>query len=339
MKKIISIILCLAMVFAMAATAFGATELFTIDVKKTDEDGNALAGAEFVLIPATMSEPAYSATSDASGIATFTNVSDGNYILKENLAPAGYTKSETEYNIDVINGIAIFGYETDDAGNVNPVPYETVTFVNKKEDQQPEENDPITVYIPITKVVEQTGFKAPGAETFKFEVYDFRYQGEVTVVSDTIETNGVGTYEGDIVIEVETIDVISEGFLIKETKGTKEGWTYSEAVYDVMPVFDDSGDFTGEFTYTIEENGDPVTYDEAVFVNSYYEKFNFAPMNPSKDILDDIIDIFDDDEPETPEVKEPEEVEEANPNTGAPVFAIPAVIAVLCGAALLGKRK
>ena len=106
-----------------------------------------------------------------------------------------------------------------------------------------------------------------------------------------------------------------------------------------MPVFDDSGDFTGEFTYTIEENGDPVTYDEAVFVNSYYEKFNFAPMNPSKDILDDIIDIFDNDEPETPEVKEPEEVEESNPNTGAPVFAVPAVIAVLCGAALLGKRK
>ena len=324
MKKIISIILCLAMVFAMAATAFGATELFTIDVKKTDEDGNALAGAEFVLIPAAMSEPAYSATSDASGIATFTNVSDGNYILKENLAPAGYTKSETEYNIDVINGIAIFGYETDDAGNVNPVPYETVTFVNEKEYPQPEENDPITVYIPITKVVEQTGFKAPGAETFKFEIYDFRYDGEVTVVSDTIETNGVGTYKEDLVIEVETEDIIYEGFLVKETKGTKDGWTYSEAVYEVMPVLDDNNGWTGKFEFTIEEDGDPVTYDEAVFVNSYYKIFKFAPANPA---------------PSNPETVIVDTTEEANPNTGAPVFAVPAVIAVLCGAALLGKRK
>ena len=324
MKKIISIILCLAMVFAMAATAFGATELFTIDVKKTDEDGNALAGAEFVLIPATTSEPAYYARSNESGIATFTNVSNGNYILKENLAPAGYTKSETEYNIDVINGTAIFGYETDDAGNVNPVPYETVTFVNEKEYPQPEENDPITVYIPITKVVEQTGFKAPGAETFKFEIYDFRYDGEVTVVSDTIETNGVGTYKEDLVIEVETEDIIYEGFLVKETKGTKDGWTYSEAVYEVMPVLDDNNGWTGKFEFTIEEDGDPVTYDEAVFVNSYYKIFKFAPANPA---------------PSNPETVIVDTTEEANPNTGAPVFAVPAVIAVLCGAALLGKRK
>ena len=324
MKKIISIILCLAMVFAMAATAFGATELFTIDVKKTDEDGNALAGAEFVLIPATTSEAAYSARSNESGIATFTNVSDGSYILKENLAPAGYTKSETEYNIDVINGRAIFGYETDNAGNINPVPYETVTFVNEKEDQQPEENDPITVYIPITKVVEQTGFKAPGAETFKFEIYDFRHDGEVTVVSDTIETNGVGTYKEDLVIEVETEDIIYEGFLIKETKGTKDGWTYSEAVYEVMPVLDDNNGWTGKFEFTIEEDGDPVTYDEAVFVNSYYKIFKFAPANPA---------------PSNPETVIVDTTEEANPDTGAPVFAVPAVIAVLCGAALLGKRK
>lgn len=331
MKKIISIILCLAMIFAMAASAFAATDV-TLVVKKTDAEGNPLEGAAFVLIPATTTEPAYEAYSEeTTGKAFFQGIADGSYTLKENTAPEGYIKSDVEYTIEVVNGQIITGRDDDGKLNYydNLNPY---VFVNEKIDDS--NNDPITVYIPITKVVEQTGFKAPGAETFKFEVYDFRYQGEVTVVSDTIETNGVGTYEGDIVIEVETIDVISEGFLIKETKGTKEGWTYSEAVYDVMPVFDDNGGFTGEFTYTIEENGDPVTYDEAVFVNSYYEKFNFAPMNPSKDILDDIIDIFDNDEPE-----EPAESAEENPDTGAPVFALPAAIAVICGAALLGKRK
>ena len=332
MKKIISIILCLAMIFAMAATAFAATDTPTsgasFAVKKVDGDGNPLPGAKFELTDGRVTYP--SEVSNPEGIAWFYGVEPGTYTLSESEAPEDYIKSDDTHEI-IVNADG----RIEVVVNGDPVDYyyqnEPIIFVNEKKDDVV---DPITVYIPITKVVEQTGFKAPGAETFKFEVYDFRYQGEVTVVSDTIETNGVGTYEGNIVIEVETIDVISEGFLIKEVKGTKDGWTYSEAVYDVMPVYDDNLGWTDEFTYTIEENGDPVTYDEAVFVNSYYEKFNFAPMNPSKDILDDIIDIFDDDEPE-----ETEEPEEANPNTGAPVFAVPAVMAVLCGAALLGKRK
>ena len=202
MKKIISIILCLAMVFAMAATAFAATSGVNFSVKKTDEDGNALAGAEFELTDGRVTYP--SEVSNPEGVAWFYGVEPGNYTLKETAAPGGYKKSDDTYEI-IVNA-----------------------------------------------------------------------DGRIEVVVD----------------------------------------------------------------------GDPMDYDfenePIIFVNEK-EKFNFAPMNPSKDILDDIlddiIDIFDDDEPETPEVKEPEEVEEANPNTGAPVFAVPAVIAVLCGAALLGKRK
>ena len=330
MKKIISIILCLAMIFAMAATAFAATSGTYFAVEKVDGDGKPLEGAKFGLFRAGDTTAAYEVTSDEEGKAAFVIDVDGFYTLKEIEAPAGYEIDIDEYTIEVENGLIIIGQ--DEAGDVYYNDQERYVFVNEKIDDS--NNGTVEVIIPVTKVVEQTGFKAPGAETFKFEVYDFRYQGEVTVVSDTIETNGAGTYEGDIIIETEDESLVFESFYIKETKGTKEGWTYSEAVYDVMPVFDDNGGFTGEFTYTIEENGDPVTYDEAVFVNSYYEKFNFAPMNPSKDILDDIIDIFDNDEPE-----ETEEPEEANPNTGAPVFALPAAIAVICGAALLGKRK
>ena len=91
-----------------------------------------------------------------------------------------------------------------------------------------------------------------------------------------------------------------------------------------MPVLDDNNGWTGKFEFTIEEDGDPVTYDEAVFVNSYYKIFKFAPANPA---------------PSNPETVIVDTTEEANPDTGAPVFAVPAVIAVLCGAALLGKRK
>lgn len=329
MKKIISIILCLAMIFAMAATAFAATSGTYFAVKKVDGDGKPLEGAKFGLFRAGDTTAAYEVTSDKEGIAAFVIDVDGFYTLKEIEAPAGYEKDIDEYTIEVENGLIIIGQ--DEAGDVYYNNQELYVFVNEKKDDVV---DPITVYIPVTKVVEQTGFKAPGAETFTFEVFGFENSNQIewSYVSNTVETNGVGTYEEDIIIETEDESLVYEPFFIKETKGTKEGWTYSEAVYKVIPVFENN-DFVG-FEFEIEENGDPVTYDEAVFVNSYYEKFNFAPMNPSKDILDDIIDIFDDDEPE-----EPAESAEENPDTGAPVFALPAAIAVICGAALLGKRK
>ncbi|MBR5310686.1 MAG: hypothetical protein IKU42_06145 [Oscillospiraceae bacterium] len=319
MKKLISIILCLAMVFAMSATVFGAVSGAYFTVMKTDEAGNPLEGAEFALIPSTTSEPAYVATSNEEGVVVFAGIMDGMYTLKETAAPAGYIKSDVEYSLTIRNGLVIVGIETDDSGNTQEIFYDDqnpYVIVNEKEDDV---IDFITIYIPITKIVEQTGMKAPGAETFAFEIYDFRYNGEVKIVSNTVETNGAGTYNENLLIEVETEDIIYEGFLIREIKETKDGWTYSDAVYEAMPIFDDNGDWTGEFEFTIEENGDPVTYDKATFVNSY-KKSVYAPANPAP--------------------KEEIRIDtEENPNTGAPVFAIPAVLAVMAGAAVVGKRK
>ena len=53
--------------------------------------------------------------------------------------------------------------------------------------------------------------------------------------------------------------------------------------------------------------------------------FNPAPLNPAPEKTEKV--VF--------ETKK----EEANPNTGAPVFAVPAVLAVMAGAAVIGKRK
>ena len=179
MKKLISTLLCAAMIISMAATVFGATALGNFEVKKTDENGNPLGGAEFVLIPDGMTEPAYSAVSDEKGIAHFENVADGYYKLKENTAPKGFIKSDVECTVIVDMGTVLSGYEPDNSGNVVPVPYQTVIFVNKAE---PVVNDPLTVYIPITKIVEKIGDHAPGKEIFAFEVYDFRHDGKVSIV-------------------------------------------------------------------------------------------------------------------------------------------------------------
>ena len=54
--------------------------------------------------------------------------------------------------------------------------------------------------------------------------------------------------------------------------------------------------------------------------------FNPAPNDPKPDdyVNPGVTDIIS---------------EEENPNTGAPVFAVPAVLAVMAGAAVIGKRK
>lgn len=308
MKKIISIVLCIAMIFALAAVSFGATALGTFSVNKTDAEGNPLAGAEFVLI-GDAGEAAYSAVSDENGIAVFDGVADGTYILKENTAPEGYIKSEEEYTIYVVNGNVISGYAPDNSGNVVPVPYSPVTFVNEEE-----EIDPITIFIPITKIVEKTGALSPNAETFAFNIYGFNVSGNVSVVYNLVETNGVGTYNDYLVIEVENEEIIYEGFCVSEINEGKYGWTYSDAVWEVMPVFDNQG-WTGEFEFTIVENGNPATYDEMFFINEYYRAFVPAPSNPA-----------------------PEKPAEENPNTGAPVFASAMILAAM-GVSLFGKRK
>lgn len=315
MKKLIGIILCAAMIFAMTATAFGATALGTFTVLKTDDAGNPLKGAEFVLIAEGTTEPAYAKLSDENGSALFAGVADGTYTLKENTAPNGYIKSDDEYIIYVVNGVVISGYIGDATGNTIPVPYQTVTFVNAKAAPTP-----VTVNVPVVKTVEKTGFYNPGKETFSFEVYDFRYNGTVTVISNIIETDGTGTYYGDIVLEVETEDIVYEGFLIREIRGDKSGWTYSDTVYEAVPVFDANGGWTGTFEFETIENGDPVSYDEAVFVNSYYKKFVPAPPNP------------------TPPA---EETVEENPDTGAPAanLAVAGIALIAAAATVMKKRK
>ena len=106
MKKIISIILCLAMIFAMAATAFAATATapyVEFSVKKVDaaDNNKLLEGAVFELVK-TDETKTYYATSGPDGMATFAIdfepnvVIDGTYTLRESVAPDDYIKSDEE---------------------------------------------------------------------------------------------------------------------------------------------------------------------------------------------------------------------------------------------------
>ena len=81
-----------------------------IEIKKTDQDGEVLPGADFLLTPTSGQknpddptkpfEPTNQTTNE-NGIARFEKLPAGKYTLQEVKAPKGYSKSDTVWNIEV----------------------------------------------------------------------------------------------------------------------------------------------------------------------------------------------------------------------------------------------
>ena len=93
----------------------------TITANTTDTQGKPLTGASFVLTDSRGRE-AYTATSNASGIVHFPDVSNGTYTLLEKSAPKGYVASDETYPLTV----------SDSRITMNGKDYAPVTFVNRK---------------------------------------------------------------------------------------------------------------------------------------------------------------------------------------------------------------
>ena len=93
----------------------------TITANTTDTQGKPLTGASFVLTDSRGRE-AYTATSNASGIVRFPDVSNGTYTLLEKSAPKGYVASDETYTLTV----------SDSRITMNGKDYTPVTFVNRK---------------------------------------------------------------------------------------------------------------------------------------------------------------------------------------------------------------
>lgn len=175
----------------------------------------------------------------------------------------------------------------------------------------------ITWRIPYTKQVVRGGSRNPGPQTFTLEIFGVGVsllEDQVTIFGNTgsIDTNGAVDYPGHVSVTAPA-DALEEGFKVKEKDGNAARWTYSDAVYTILPVRDASGAISDQFKiYAGDYDGDEGEGTECetmTFTNTY-------TYSPSRDRDDD---DDDDDrpvrEPEAEEEPREEEVQ-SNPDTG-----------------------
>ena len=96
-----------------------------------------------------------------------------------------------------------------------------------------------TLEIPVYKTVTAGEGVDPGEATFEFELSDFRADDSgITVVGNTVETDGEGTFQGTIKLAIATESDfynLTEGFKVTEKNGGEDGWTYDTTEWLVLP--------------------------------------------------------------------------------------------------------
>ena len=91
----------------------------------------------------------------------------------------------------------------------------------------------------FTKTVKQGGSAAPGRETFELEIFDVRNTNltdYTKLYTADVTTNGVGDYDGALVISGparDVSDLICEGFYVREKRSGAANWSYSDEVWFV----------------------------------------------------------------------------------------------------------
>lgn len=144
----------------------------------------------------------------------------------------------------------------------------------------------IRVEVPFKLTVKKTGEMAPGQETFKFAVEKFGAPTTYTVVQDTVETNGEKTYEGKFIFTIRDDEAgnLSEGFVIRQVKGNAAGWTYDETMFYAVPLFVDSYESVGGWSFFKFDQNNGLDHNnplrEIGFTNSFNAKMPVTPPAP-----------------------------------------------------------
>ncbi len=148
------------------------------------------------------------------------------------------------------------------------------------------EHGSIHIEVPFKLTVKKTGEMAPGQETFKFAVEKFGAPTTYTVVQDTVETNGEKTYEGKFIFTIrdDLAGNLSEGFVIRQVKGNAAGWTYDETMFYAVPLFVDSYESVGGWSFFKFDQNNGLDHNnplrEIGFTNSFNAKMPVTPPAP-----------------------------------------------------------
>jgi len=207
----------------------------TIVVKKTDENGQPLVGATFTMTGNNVGAGGpYTATSDANGIATFEDVTDGSYTITETTAPEGYERDATPAYIDVVNGKAIVygegeGYEGGQKAYDNNDPF---VFVNEQ-------------YKATFYVTKTDGTKSLAGAAFKLE----------NTVAGRTGYTATSAADGKVTFT----DVVDGEYILSETQAP-EGYTKSESVVYFKVE-------NGEVKYSSDRNSYVAYYNTLSIVN------------------------------------------------------------------------
>ncbi len=223
----------------------------SLTVKKVDQDGAALAGAEFYLYsvsdmdtstePAytlsqqedgtyvmmegeTILEPVYTATSDGDGNVTFPTISTGSYYLIEHAAPAGYAGSQSIYGISVDDNVTKYQWD----GTAWNVVTGTLNVTNEAQ----------TVTVTINKIV--TGNMGDRTKTFQFSVSctEAMTGGTGYTLSPDGKTASFGLANGKSVTlqgmkkgsAITIVESDNTGYTVKVDDTVLEGSTYTYTV-------------------------------------------------------------------------------------------------------------
>ena len=180
-----------------------------------------------------------------------------------------------------------------------------------------------TVEIPFTKTVKLNGNTAPGKTDFKLEIFDVG-NGNTSEYKDVtytavVTTKGVGNYDGKLIISGPTKQVkqfVCEGFSVREVNDNLPRWTYSDAVWYVLPgEAEDENGIPKMNIYSTRNVEGAAAVDQMTFVNTYKRNSTNKTTTPEKPISSP--KTFD---------------------TGVALYGVSALLS-LTGAALVIKRK
>ena len=237
-NKLLSLLLGIAIFAMMIPMLAQAATLTTVTVKKTDTDGNPLAGAVFALRGIDNSRGTdYQAESGENGIAEFVDVADGEYELSEAMSPRGYVFSTKKYLISVNGGIVYFAEMSEsDSSRPEYSPYQTVTYVNEK----------LPTYPVTVKKTDKNGNPIAGA-----------------VFTLTGTGNSIGNnYEATSAADGTATFNANDGFYKLAEKTAPQGYIKSDKTYDIVVS-------EGRISFVKEtDNGTEYTdYETVVYVN------------------------------------------------------------------------